>query len=86
MDTQALKISLAQKILSLTDARLLEKLKNLIEKENIVGYEADGTPITESKYMEEIDKLMRDIDSGKEKLYSTDEVLKIIVDENSLDE
>ena len=78
MDTQALKISLAQKILSLTDANLLKKLKYLIEKENIVGYDANGNPISETQYLEEINELIEKIDNGNENLYTTDEVVKII--------
>jgi len=85
MDTQSLKISLAQKILSLTDTHLLEKLKNLIERENIVGYDGHGNPITESQYIKEMDELMKNIDEGKEKLYTTDEVIKMLTDEFNLD-
>ncbi len=78
MDTQALKISLAQKILSLTDANLLKKLKYLIEKENIVGYDANGNPVSETQYLEEMNELTEKIDNGNENLYTTDEVVKII--------
>ena len=85
MDTQALKISLAQKILSLTDIHLLEKLQNLIERENIVGYDGHGNPITESQYIKEMDELMKNIDEGKEKLYTTDAVIKMLTDEFNLD-
>jgi len=85
MDTQALKISLAQKILSLTDTNLLEKLKNLIERENIVGYDGYGNPITESQYIKEMDELMKNIEEGKERLYTTDEVIKMLTDEFNLD-
>lgn len=85
MDTKALKISLAQKILSISDIKLLEKLKNLIENENIIGYDSKGNPIPESQYLKEIEQLIKDIDNGKETLYSTDEVINFIVNENNLD-
>jgi len=85
MDTQSLKISLAQRILSISDNNLLEKLKKLIEKENVIGFDAKGNAITERQYLKEIDKLINDIDAGKEKLFTTDEVLKIITNENNLD-
>lgn len=56
MSTETLKISLAQKILAISDSTLLQKVKTLIEKENIVGYDAKGKPIYESEYIKEMDK------------------------------
>jgi len=85
MDTKALKISLAQKILNITDNKLLEKLKNIIEKENIIGFDGEGKPITESQYIKEMDELLQNIKTGNEKLYSTAEIIKKITDEFNLD-
>ena len=80
MNTEALKISLAQKILSISDNNLLNKLKALIEKENIVGYDAKGNPVTESQYIKEMDAILKEIDDNTAKLFSTGDIKKSIVD------
>jgi len=84
MSTETLKITLAQKILSISDYTLLNKLKALIEKENIVGYDAKGKPIYESEYIKEMNQSIKEIQNGTAILYSTDEVKKNILDANSL--
>lgn len=84
MNTEALKISLAQKILSISDNNLLNKLKALIEKENIVGYDAKGNPVTESQYIKEMDAILKEIDDNTAKLFSTDDIKKSIIDANNL--
>ena len=85
MSTETLKISLAQKILGISDNNLLEKLKAIIEKENIIGYDTNGNPISESQYIEEMNLLINDIDNGTAELYTTEEVKKSIIDENNLE-
>ena len=55
MSIETLKISLAQKILAISDTTLLKKVKAFIEKENSVGYDAKGNPIYESDYVKEKD-------------------------------
>jgi len=84
MNTEALKISLAQKILSISDNNLLNKLKALIEKENIVGYDAKGNPVTESQYIKEMDAILKEIDDNTAKLFSTGDIKKSIIDANNL--
>ncbi len=63
----------------------MEKLKAIIEKENIIGYDAMGNPITESQYIQEMDILIKDIDNGSAELYTTEEVKKSIINENNLE-
>jgi len=84
MSTETLKISLAQKILSISNNDLLKKVKTLIEKENIVGYSANGKPIYESEYIKEMDKSIQAIQNGTAILYTTEEVRKNIVNANNL--
>ncbi len=85
MSTETLKISLAQKILGISDNSLLEKLKAIIEKENIIGYDTKGSPITENQYIQEMNMLINDIDNGTAELYTIEEVKKSIIDENNLE-
>jgi hypothetical protein len=44
MKTETLKINLAQWILSISDNIVLEKINAYLNKENGIGYNADGTP------------------------------------------
>lgn len=83
MSTETLKISLAQKILSISNNGLLEKIKAIIEKENIVGY-VNGKPITESQYKNEMDVINMEIDNATAKLFTSSEVKKNILNENNL--
>lgn len=85
MSTETLKISLAQKILSISDSTVLEKVKALIEKENIVGYDAKGKPIFEKDFVNEIDLSINEIENGTATLYTTQEVRKNIVDAYNLE-
>jgi len=84
MNTEALKISLAQKILSISDNNLLNKLKLLIEQENVVGYDAKGNPIFVSQYLKEMDAILADIDNKTAELFSTEDIKKSIIDANNL--
>ncbi len=84
MSTETLKISLAQKILSISNNDLLKKVKTLIEKENIVGYSANGVPIYESEYIKEMDKSIEAIQNGTATLHATQDVRKNILDANNL--
>ena len=84
MSTETLKISLAQKILAISDNTLLQKVKTLIEKENIVGYDAKGNPIFESVYLKEMDKSIEAIENGTATLFTTEQVRKNIVNGNNL--
>ena len=84
MNTEALKISLAQKILSISDNNLLKKLKLLIEQENAVGYDSKGNPIFESQYVKEMDVIFKEIGNKTAKLYLTGDIRKCIIDANNL--
>lgn len=44
MKTEALKINVAQRILSMSDEGLLQKIKNLLDKENVFAYDLEGNP------------------------------------------
>lgn len=84
MSTEALKISLAQKILAISNSELLEKVKMLIEKENIVGYDANGKPIFENEYIKEMNESIEAIQNGTATLYTTEQVRKNIINANNL--
>ena len=84
MSTETLKISLAQKILAISDTTLLKKVKAFIEKENIVGYDTENNPIYESDYIKEMDLSIKAIENETATLYVTQDVRKNILDANNL--
>lgn len=84
MKTETLKINVAQRILSLSDTRLLQKIQNLLDKENVFAYDVNGNPITESDYVKSLDQINTEIDNGTAQFYSTNEVLKRIANDNKL--
>jgi len=56
MKTETLKINVAQRILSISETRLLQKIRDLLDKENVFAYDANGNPITESDYVKSLDQ------------------------------
>lgn len=56
----------------------------LPNNKNIVGYDAKGKSISESEYIEDLEKINKEIDNGTAKLFTSDEVRKRIIDENNL--
>tara|TARA_R110000868_G_scaffold73326_1_gene212766 strand:- start:396 stop:656 length:261 start_codon:yes stop_codon:yes gene_type:complete len=84
MKTETLKINVAQRILSISDNRLLQKIKNLLDKENVFAYDMEGNPITESDYIKSLDAINKEIDNGTAKLHTTNDVFKHIANDNKL--
>lgn len=74
MSTDTLKIDIAQQILGLSDEKLLEKIRKLLNKEVVVGYNTDGTPITKADFIEDMKKVDQEIQAGTLKIYTTEEV------------
>lgn len=64
MDLQAEKIDLIQKILSIQKESIIDKIKNILEKEMIVGYTTDGKPLTKKAYNARLEKAEQQIASG----------------------
>ena len=84
MKTEALKINVVQRILSISDKGLLQKIENLLNKENVFAYDVDGNPITENDYIQSLDTINNEIVAEKADLYTTTDVLKRIADDNKL--
>lgn len=78
MTNETLKISLAQRILSINNNAILEKINNLLN-EDIVGYEVDGKPITQEKFISEMKKMDSEIENGTFEEFSSDEVRNFIL-------
>jgi len=84
MNTETLKISIAQRILSIGDDSILERIDQLLNSKNIFAYRPDGTLVTEKDYINDLDKIIKEIDEGTAVLYSSEEVKKHIIDGNNL--
>lgn len=84
MKTETLKINVVQRILSISDKRLLQKIEHLLNKENVFAYDVDGNPITENNYIKNLDAINDEIVAEKADLYATTDVLKRIADDNKL--
>jgi len=84
MKTEILKINVAQRILSISDKHLLQKIQNLLDKENVFAYDAKGNPISENEYIKGLDQINNEIDNGTAKLYSSSEVIRQISNDNKL--
>jgi len=57
----------------------LEKIKNLLNAETIIGYAIDDTPVTKSQFIEDIKEVDKQIETGTLKTYSSDEVRQQIL-------
>lgn len=84
MSTETLKITLAQKILSISDTVLLSKVNALIENEGNIGYDTNDNAISTSNYVKELDSTIKAIENNTATLFSTEEVRKKIMDANNL--
>src|SRR5690606_41481993 len=66
MDIQAEKLLLIEQLLQLRDVKVIEKIRQLLEKSYnpIVGYEPDGKPITQQDFIKQIEQAEKDYESG----------------------
>ncbi len=65
MGLQKTKLSVMQKIMSVSKASLLEKIDKLLEEEMIVGYTVDGKPLTKKAYDMRLQKAEEQLSSGE---------------------
>jgi len=68
MHDDKLKISLARKILSLSDSELLEKISALLNQpreSDTVAYSSSGVPLTLQTYNDMLAAAEKDIDEGR---------------------
>ncbi|TDD97404.1 hypothetical protein [Flavobacterium cellulosilyticum] len=79
MNSEALKINLTQRILNLTDDKILYKISRLLDKENVVGFDVNGNPIYENEYVNDINSALNLLSEGKLETYSSEEVKRKIL-------
>lgn len=84
MKSDKLKINVVQRILSLSDDKLLKKISDLLDKENIIGHDAHGNPITDEEFIGDINQALKQFKEGTLETYSSEEVRQIILGKNNL--
>lgn len=65
MGLQASKLSVVQKILSLKQESIINKIDEILEREMIVGYTVDGQPLTKEKYNQRIATAEQQLQNGE---------------------
>ena len=75
MDIQSEKLLLIEQLLRIRDTRVIEQVRELLKKENnpVVGYEADGRPITQQEFIKMIEQGEQEYGQGN---YQTIEELE----------
>ena len=64
MNIQNIKIDLVQKLLSVKDEVVLNKINQILDKEVIVAYTVDGKPLTIEQYNKNLKEAEKEIESG----------------------
>ncbi|MFP9113013.1 hypothetical protein ACLI1A_03675 [Flavobacterium sp. RHBU_3] len=78
MESEKLKINVAQRILGLSDDRLLKRISDILDEENIVGYDAQGNPVTHEEFMEDLEDTLKQLEEGTLETYTSEEVKQMI--------
>lgn len=73
MDIQNTKLDVMQKIMGVSTPSLLEKINDILDKEMVVAYTVEGTPLTKAMYNERLHLAEQQLQSGE---YTTQEDLE----------
>ena len=84
MSTDELKINIAQRIFNISDEKILSKINDLLQSENIIGYRTDNSPIFERQYLLEMESQQESIKKSEAVFFTSDEIRKKIMNENHL--
>lgn len=85
MNTETLQINIAKRVLAMTDNKLLQKIRDLIVREDILAYDSLGKPLTEKEYIKQLDEVITEMESGIDEGLTSDEVFKNISDAHHLE-
>ncbi len=79
MKSEKLKISVAQRILNLSNDKLLKKIASLLDKENVIGYDSNGNPITDIELINDINSALLELKEENPETYTSEEVKRRIL-------
>ncbi|PIE50365.1 MAG: hypothetical protein CSA38_04000 [Flavobacteriales bacterium] len=80
MTTTEIQNSLIRQILSINNIDVLNKIKRALKDTQAVAYDTKGQPLTAEQYTKEISETITEMETGKDKGKTTDEILKNISD------
>lgn len=64
MELQTTKLKVIQQIMNVSEASLLDKISNILDKEMIVGYTTEGESLTRKDYNKRLLVAEEQIESG----------------------
>lgn len=79
MKSEKLKISVAQRILNLSNDKLLKKIADILDEENVIGYDDEGNPITDEEYIKDINAALLELKEENLETYTSEEVKRRIL-------
>lgn len=79
MNTETLKINITQRILNLNSNAILSKIEQLLNEENVIGYDVIGNEILEKDYILDIEDALQSFENGNLDTYTSEEVKKKIL-------
>lgn len=79
MNTETLKINITQRILNLNSNAILSKIEQLLNEENVIGYDVNGYEILEKDYISDIKDALQSFENGNLDTYTSEEVKKKIL-------
>ncbi len=79
MKSEKLKINVAQRILNLSNDKLLKKISDILDEENVIGYYGEGNPVSHEEYISDIRSALIQLDEGTLETYSTEEVRRMVL-------
>jgi hypothetical protein len=81
MKSDTLKLNVIQRVLILSDEKLLKKISRILDEENIVGYDAEGNPVTDQDFVEDINLALLQLKEENLETYTSEEVKRKILGE-----
>jgi hypothetical protein len=79
MKSEKLKISVAQRILNLSNDKLLQKIADILDRENVIGYDAEGNPITDEDFINDINSALLELKEENPETYTSEDVKRRIL-------
>ncbi len=64
MSLESLKIDLTKQLFSVDKVAVLEKIKAILDKEEVVAYTVDGIPLSRESYIKAIKQADEDMENG----------------------
>lgn len=64
MNIETTKIDLAKQLFNINKASVLERIKKILDNEEIVAYTVDGKPLSRTAYIKAIKQAEKEIENG----------------------